>query len=89
MPVADNLTVADSLPAEVQTYQVNDVVELVADLPARSKLLRAGARGVVRVVGLPWGGVSVELGQGAASRVFQLMPRHLRLIERAPVEAAS
>jgi hypothetical protein len=35
-----------------ETLQVGDAVEILADVPGR-KGLRAGARGVVRVEGLP------------------------------------
>lgn len=74
---------ADHMETAVTTdapYRVGDVVELTHDLAGRSRLLKAGARGEVEVVGLSWNQVSVRFGRGANSRLFLLAPRHLRRV---------
>jgi hypothetical protein len=74
--------------SEGTEYRVGDQVELVSVPAGRLKL----APGVVGTIvwadpEAVWSLVSVAFGTGARERVYQLAPRHLRRIARAPAEA--
>ena len=63
-----------------EPLQIGDLVELVQAVPGR-RALRVGLRGRVVLTGLAWGMCSVELGQGASRRLWQLKPHWLRRVE--------
>jgi len=76
--------------AAAPALAVGDEVELLADLPTRK--LRAGARGIVLVVDLPFGAVSVSFGgredptSHRPPRYFQIRPAHLRRVGHRALE---
>jgi hypothetical protein len=74
-----------NVATETAALQVGDRVELIKDFPQR-RPLRQGRQGVVLLAGAgaPWGMVSVQFGSREGSELYQLHPRHLRLIARAP-----
>jgi len=69
---------------QTDALRVGDEVELIHDLSARARVLRAGARGTVLCTDLPWHAVSVELAEAnGLRRLFQLRTQHLRKVGRA------
>ena len=71
-----------TVESETNVLQVGDVIEVAARIRGREKHLPLGCHGVVLVdgAGAAWGLVSVRVG----GRLWQLHPRSLRLVERAP-----